>query len=301
MRISNAQTSAMMHNNMNRNSQAIAQLQAQIGSGLRIQKPSDDPIASARLMLIQREQASLGQYNENIGKVSDNLKLQETYVQSGSDAMGSIRDLLLWAGNDSNSPEDLSAIATQLSSLEDSLVSYFNARDEAGNYVFSGTRNDVPAVTFDPVTGTYTMTGNNEERQAVVGNGVLIGDNVTAQQMLGADADFLNDLHSLVDSLKNAPNDPATRQQLKDTLEQLDVTHGHMMGAMTDMGGRQNTLTLLAESNADVSLANQKVQGDLSQLDMGGAFLAVQAYELSMQASQKVYSRMATISLFDLM
>lgn len=301
MRISNAQTSAMMHNNMNRNSQAIAQLQAQIGSGLRIQKPSDDPIASARLMLIQREQASLGQYNENIGKVSDNLKLQETYVQSGSDAMGSIRDLLLWAGNDSNSPEDLSAIATQLSSLEDSLVSYFNAKDEAGNYVFSGTRNDVPAVTFDPATGTYSMTGNNEEREAVVGNGVLIGDNVTAQQMLGADADFINDLHSLVDSLKNAPNDPATRQQLKDTLEQLDVTHGHMMGAMTDMGGRQNTLTLLAESNADVSLANQKVQGDLSQLDMGGAFLAVQAYELSMQASQKVYSRMATISLFDLM
>ena len=301
MRISNAQTSAMMHNNMNRNSQAIAQLQAQIGSGLRIQKPSDDPIASARLLRIQREQSSLGQYNENIGKVSDNLKLQEIYVQSGSDAMGSIRDLLLWAGNDTNSPEDLSAIATQLSSLEDSLVSYFNAKDEAGNYVFSGTRNDVPAVTFDPATGTYSMTGNDEERQAVVGNGVLIGDNVTAQQMLGADADFLNDLHSLVDSLKNAPDDPATRQQLKDTLEQLDVTHGHMMGAITDMGGRQNTLTLLAESNADVSLANQKVQGDLSQLDMGGAFLAVQAYELSMQASQKVYSRMATISLFDLM
>lgn len=301
MRISNAQTSAMMHNNMNRNSQAIAQLQAQIGSGLRIQKLSDDPIASARLLRIQREQSSLGQYNENIGKVSDNLKLQETYVQSGSDAMGSIRDLLLWAGNDTNSPEDLSAIATQLSSLEDSLVSYFNAKDEAGNYVFSGTRNDVPAVTFDPATGTYSMTGNDQEREAVVGNGVLIGDNVTAQQMLGPDADFLNDLHSLVDSLKNAPNDPATRQQLKDTLEQLDVTHGHMMGAITDMGGRQNTLTLLAESNADVSLANQKVQGDLSQLDMGGAFLAVQAYELSMQASQKVYSRMATISLFDLM
>lgn len=301
MRISNAQTSAMMHNNMNRNSQAIALLQAQIGSGLRIQKPSDDPIASARLLRIQREQSSLGQYNENIGKVSDNLKLQETYVQSGSNAMGSIRDLLLWAGNDSNGPEDLAAIATQLSSLEDSLVSYFNAKDEAGNYVFSGTRNDVPAVTFDPATGTYSMTGNNEEREAVVGNGVLIGDNVTAQQMLGADADFLNDLHSLVDSLKNAPSAPATRQQLKDTLEQLDVTHGHMMGAITDMGGRQNTLTLLAESNADVSLVNQKVQGDLSQLDMGGAFLAVQAYELSMQASQKVYSRMATISLFDLM
>lgn len=301
MRISNAQTSAMMHSNMNRNAEAIARLQSQIGSGMRMQLPSDDPIAAARLLRIQREEASLMQYNDNIGKVSDNLRIQETHLQSSSDAMGSIRDLLLWAGNGSNGDDDLSAIASQLSSLEDSLVSFFNAKDETGNYLFSGTRTDSPAVTLDPATGRYVMTGNDEHRQAVVGNGVLIGDNVTAREILGPGADLLNDLHALVDSLKNAPSDPATRAQIKDTLEQLDATHGNLLGAITDMGGRQNTLTLMAESNADVSLVNQKVQGDLSHLDMGGAFLEVSAYELAMQASQKVYSRVATISLFDLM
>ncbi|CAG8863189.1 Flagellar hook-associated protein 3 [Pseudomonas fluorescens] len=301
MRISNAQTSAMMHSNMNRNAEAIARLQSQIGSGQRLQLPSDDPVAAARLLRIQREEASIKQYNDNIGKVSDNLRIQETHLQSSSDAMGSIRDLLLWAGNGSNSGEDLSAIASQLSSLEDSLVSFFNAKDESGNYLFSGTRNDSPAVTLDPATGKYVMTGNDEHRQAVVGNGVLIGDNVTAREILGPGADLLNDLHALVDSLKTAPSDPATLAQIKDTLEQLDATHGNLLGAMTDMGGRQNTLTLMAESNADVSLVNQKVQGDLSHLDMGGAFLEVSAYELAMQASQKVYSRVATISLFDLM
>ena len=301
MRISNAQTSAMMHSNMNRNAEAIARLQSQIGSGMRMQLPSDDPIAAARLLRIQREEASLKQYNDNIGKVSDNLRIQETHLQSSSDAMGSIRDLLLWAGNGSNGDDDLSAIASQLSSLEDSLVSFFNAKDETGNYLFSGTRTDSPAVTLDPATGRYVMTGNDEHRQAVVGNGVLIDDNVTAREILGPGADLLNDLHALVESLKNAPSDPATRAQIKDTLEQLDATHGNLLGAITDMGGRQNTLTLMAESNADVSLVNQKVQGDLSHLDMGGAFLEVSAYELAMQASQKVYSRVATISLFDLM
>jgi flagellar hook-associated protein 3 FlgL len=300
MRISNAQTSALMHSNMNRNAEAIARLQAQIGSGLRIQLPSDDPVAAARLLRIQREESSLSQYNNNIGKVSDNLRIQETHLQSSSDAVLSVRDLLLWASTGSNSGEDLSAIASQLSSLEDSLVSFFNAKDESGNYLFSGTRSDSPAVSFDPLTGQYTMTGNDEQRQAVVGNGVLIGDNVTAKQILGDDADLLNDLHTLVESLKSAPADPATLAQLKSTLEQLDVTHGNILGAITEMGGRQNTLTLMAESNADVSLVNQKVQGDLSQLDMGGAFLEVSAYELAMQASQKVYSRVATISLFDL-
>ncbi|KMM78347.1 flagellar hook-associated protein FlgL [Pseudomonas deceptionensis] len=301
MRISNAQTSALMHANMNRNAQAIGKLQAQIGSGLRIQVPSDDPIASARLMRIEREQASLGQYNLNIGKVSDGLGAQETYLKSGSDTLLSIRDLLLWASNDSNSGEDLSAIASEMSSLEQSLMSNFNARDESGNYLFSGTLNNTPAVTFDPVTGTYSVTGNDQHRQAVVGNGVLMDDNVTAKEILGADADLLNDLHTLVKSLKTAPNDPATRDLLKSTLEQLDLTHGRVMGAITDLGGRQNTLTLLGNGNADVSLVNQKIQGDLSQLDLGGAFLQVSGYELAMQASQKVYTRVAAVSLFDLM
>ena len=301
MRISNAQTSALMHANMNRNAEAIGKLQAQIGSGLRIQKPSDDPIASARLMRIEREQASLGQYNLNIGRVSDNLMVQETYLKSASDAMLSVRDLLLWASNDSNSGEDLSAIAGEMSSLEQSIVSYFNAKDEAGNYLFSGTLSNTPAVTFDATTGSYTVTGNDQYRQAVVGNGVMIDDNVTAHSILGAGADLLNDLHGLIDSLKSAPNDPATRQQLKDTLESLDQTHGRVLGQLTELGGRQNTLSLLGNGNADVSLVNQKIQGDLSQLDVGAAFLQVSGYELSMQASQKVYTRVAAISLFDLM
>lgn len=301
MRISNAQTSALMHANMNRNAEAIGKLQAQIGSGLRIQKPSDDPIASARLMRIEREQASLGQYNLNIGRVSDNLMVQETYLKSASDAMLSVRDLLLWASNDSNSGEDLSAIAGEMASLEQSIVSYFNAKDEAGNYLFSGTLSNTPAITFDAATGSYTVTGNDQYRQAVVGNGVMIDDNVTAHSILGAGADLLNDLHGLIDSLKSAPNDPATRQQLKDTLESLDQTHGRVLGQLTDLGGRQNTLTLLGNGNADVSLVNQKIQGDLSQLDVGAAFLQISGYELSMQASQKVYTRVAAISLFDLM
>ena len=301
MRISNAQTSALMHANMNRNAEAIGKLQAQIGSGLRIQNPSDDPIASARLMRIEREQASLGQYNLNIGRVSDNLMVQETYLKSASDAMLSVRDLLLWASNDSNSGEDLSAIAGEMASLEQSIVSYFNAKDEAGNYLFSGTLSNTPAVTFDAATGSYTVTGNDQYRQAVVGNGVMIDDNVTAHSILGAGADLLNDLHGLIDSLKSAPNDPATRQQLKDTLESLDQTHGRVLGQLTDLGGRQNTLTLLGNGNADVSLVNQKIQGDLSQLDVGAAFLQISGYELSMQASQKVYTRVAAISLFDLM
>lgn len=300
MRISNAQNSAAMHANMNRRSEEMARVQSQIASGLRIEKPSDDPIASARLLRIEREQSSLTQYNENIDRVSSSLSIQETHLRSSSDALNRLRDLLLWASNDSNGAEDLAAIANEMSSLEKTAANCFNTKDEAGNYLFSGTKTDMPAVTFDDASGRYAMTGNNKFRQAVVGNGVLVDDNVTAQSILGDNADILNRLHELVTRFKSDPGAVQTKQLLKDTLGLLDVTHDNIMGAITDLGGRQNMLSLMRSSNDDVNLVNQNTQDDLSKLDVAEAVLQLRSYELSMQASQKVYSRLANISLFDL-
>lgn len=52
---------------------------------------------------------------------------------------------------------------------------------------------------------------------------------------------------------------------------------------------------------AEQERATALLEGYLSQLDVGAAFLQVSGYELSMQTSQKVYTRVAAISLFDLM
>ncbi|MNJ17580.1 Flagellar hook-associated protein 3 [compost metagenome] len=300
MRVSNAQTSAAMHANMNRKSEDMAKVQAQIASGLRLERPSDDPIASARLLRIQREQASLSQYNENIDRVKGDLSIQEVHLSSSADVLSSMRDLLLWASNESNSGEDLAAIANQLSSLEQTAANCFNVKDEAGNYLFSGTKIDVPAVRFDDTTGRYVMNGNSKVRQTMVGNGVLIDENVTAKAMLGENAEVLNKLHELVVSLKDAPRASATKQQLKDTLDLLEVAHGNVLEAITDLGGRQNMLELMKDSNDDVNLVHEKTKDDLKNLDMGQAVLQLRGYEVSMQASQKVYSRLASISLFEL-
>ena len=304
MRITNAQITATMHNSMNGNSAQLGKIMQQLSTNKRMLLPSDDPIASVRVMRVQREEASLEQYRKNIDNVSSSLSTQEANLKSISDAMLNVRDRLIWAANGANTSEDLAAIAGELENIEKTLFSAANVRDEEGRYLFSGTLSDTPSVAYDTATQTYSVTGNDKYRQAAVANGVLVEENVTALNIFGAGMDMLNELHSLVtmlqDPLLDASN-PAVGAQITTTINQLDATHINLLGNITELGGRQNTLSLLANSNDEVSLVNQKIEGELSQLDYAGATIDLNNYQLALQATQKTYLKINDLSLFNLL
>lgn len=304
MRITNSQITSMMHNSMNVSSAELGKLMQQMATGKRILLPSDDPIASVRVLRVEREEASLEQFRKNIANVSGSLSTQEANLKSTSDAMLNVRDLLLWAANGSNTSEDLAAMAGELSIIEDTIVSFANVRDEEGRYLFSGTLSDTQALTFDAATQTYSLTGNDKHRQAAVANGVLVDENVTAASVYGTGVGMLNELRGLINTLQDPAldaTDPAVRQQIVDTMAALDDAHGRVLGSITDLGGRQNALTLLTESNEDVSLVNQKIEGELSQLDYAGATIDLNNYQLALGATQKTYLKINEMSLFSLL
>ncbi len=304
MRITNAQITATMHNSMNGNSAQLGKIMQQLATNKRMLLPSDDPIASVRVMRVQREEASLDQYSKNIDNVSASLSTQEVNLKSISNVMLNVRDRLLWAANGSNTSEDLAAIAGELENLEKTLFTATNVRDEEGRYLFSGTLSDTQAVTYDAVAETYSVTGNDKYRQAAVANGVLVEENVTAMNIFGAGMNMLNELHAVVTMLKDpllSASNPAVGAQIRTTIDQLDVTHSDLLGNITELGGRQNTLSLLSNSNDEVSLVNQKIEGELSQLDYAGATIDLNNYQLALQATQKTYLKINELSLFSLL
>lgn len=301
MRITNAQTTAIMHGAMNNNAAKLGHLMQQMASSERIVQPSDDPIASVRLLRLQREEASLAQFQSNMGALSSSLSIQEANLKAASDTMLNLQDLMLWAANDANASEDIAAIGAEMASIEQTLVSFLNVRDEEGRYLFAGTKSDTPSVTFDAGLDKYVATGNDKHRQAAVANGVLVDENVTAKEIFGDDLSFLNQLHDMVVRLQDPtldPGSPATKQQIRDTLTALDLTHGKLLGSVSELGGRQNILSMLKESNTDVSLVNQKIEGELSQLDYAGASIDLNQYMLALQATQQTYLKINQMSLF---
>jgi flagellar hook-associated protein 3 FlgL len=99
----------------------------------------------------------------------------EGYLGNMVNDMNAGRDLLVWAADGSNTPDDLNSMVTSLASLRDSLLYSANSIDQEGRYVFSGTQTDVAAMGFDPAAGLgarYTYPGNLNRQEVVVGNGV---------------------------------------------------------------------------------------------------------------------------------
>ena len=114
MRVASSQYQSLINISLQQNQERINYLTQQMASGLRIQLPSDDPIGNVRISRLTREQAMVTQYQDNIATVKVRLLKNENYLSSMVTDMGQARDLLVWAADGSNAPDDLNAMTQSL-------------------------------------------------------------------------------------------------------------------------------------------------------------------------------------------
>ena len=300
MRIATSQFQAMMTQSLQQNQEQMTYVTQQQANGNRIQLPSDDPVDSVRLSRLKREEATIAQYRSNIAAVNERLTKNEGYLQNMVNDMGSGRDLLVWASDGSNTPQDLNAMVTSLVSLRDSLMYNANTIDQEGRYVFSGTETGTPAITYDasaPLGNRYSYTGNPNDQLVVVGNGIT---QVGNQNVKGLEK-LLNQLDQTISTL-SAPgvsaNNPAVRSVLKANLDGFDDALNLISGKVAVIGGQQNILKTIDANHENVSTSNQTAILDIGQLDVGAASIELNGYSTALQASYKAYSKIGTLSLF---
>lgn len=112
--------------------------QAQIASGRRVNTAADDPVAAARILQLEQEQALRQQYLSNIDNASSRIELQDSQLQAVVDDLARVRVLTVQAGSGTLSSANRAAIATELESVQQDLLALFNSRDADGEYLFSG-------------------------------------------------------------------------------------------------------------------------------------------------------------------
>jgi flagellar hook-associated protein 3 FlgL len=144
MRISATQYQATMVGALQDAQARLAGLTARMASGKALMLPSDDPLTAVRLMRLQREEAAVDQYRDNIGALRSRLSTSEGHLASLVGDMSQARDLMVSALDGTQSSSNLHAFGAQLRSLVDSLSSTVNVKDGEGRHLFSGTATDTP-------------------------------------------------------------------------------------------------------------------------------------------------------------
>lgn len=154
----------------------LTRIQEELSTGLKVIRPSDDPIGSVRMADLQVSITKTEQYDRNINMAKPRLEAEETAIQGAEDIIMRAQDLTLQALNATMTTSDRLAIKFEVDELLQELVGLANTRDSNGEYIFSGDLSDNPAYTYNSVTHEYDYSGGFDQRKLQIATDRKIPD-----------------------------------------------------------------------------------------------------------------------------
>jgi flagellar hook-associated protein 3 FlgL len=131
-----------LQSNLNRNMQ-------QLSSGRRILTPADDPIGSARALVISQNSALNDQLAVNRKNAMNSLGMAENVLGNVTTSLQSVKTLIVSAGSGVLSDTDRGYIAKELQGYLDQIIGFANSTDGVDSYLFGG---------FSSTSAPYTKT-----------------------------------------------------------------------------------------------------------------------------------------------
>jgi flagellar hook-associated protein 3 FlgL len=147
--------------------------QQQISTGKRVNNPSDDPVAAARILKLDQELSRVETYQRNVNLADNRLSQEESALESATDIIQRVRELTVQAGNGSLSANDRRSIASELKERLGQLANVANTRDASGEYIFSGFQGSKPAF-VQGADGGWIYNGDEGQRVLEIDDGVTL-------------------------------------------------------------------------------------------------------------------------------
>jgi flagellar hook-associated protein 3 FlgL len=177
---------------------SLARLQNQISSGQKLLTPSDDPVASARVVELTQQQAQNAQFASNRQTMAGVMAQTEVTLSSVTSLLQTAQTLTLTAGNSTLNEGDRKAMAVTVNAQLEQLVGLANTRDAAGNAIFAGFQSKGDA--FKQTGSGASYQGDQGQVMVQVDSARQMSANIPGDQLFqGGGADLFSALTSLRD------------------------------------------------------------------------------------------------------
>jgi len=150
-------------------------LQQQLATGQKLVTAKDDPVAAGTAVGLDRTLAEFERFAKNANTVANRLGLQENLLAQAGDTMARVTELAVQANNAALSEDDRRAIAAELRSIHDGLLSLANSTDGAGRYLFAGAADDAAPFARNSA-GTVVYNGDQTQRRIEVAPETFVAD-----------------------------------------------------------------------------------------------------------------------------
>ena len=265
----------------------------QMSSGKQFNNLSDDPAAVAELVLNEGQTSDVNQYLQNVTTLQNSMQQADSALNSVITSLSQAVSLGTQGANGTLNDSDRQSIATQVSGIEDQILSLANTTYN-GEYLFAGT-----AVTTQPFTqdsssaSGVTYNGNGSTNSVQIGDGEYIPVNLSGSQVFTpSGSDVFAALQGLVTALQSGGDVAGATTQVQQVFSRLN-TQRTFYG--TTLSRLQTTQDYLTQEQVGLSSA----QDNIESADMTSVISNYTQTETALDASYQAAGQISQMSLLD--
>jgi flagellar hook-associated protein 3 FlgL len=264
-------------------------LQRAVTSGLRVERPSDDPAAAGGIMRTSSSLRALEQYRENLDLAQSRLSLENGVMDQVTNVLIRVKELAISQAGSTASADTRSAVQAEVDELHEFLVGLGNTQF-AGSYLFGGDYADSIPFTITgidparPPAGDFKVEG---------GAGTFYLANHSGQEIL-VDTHVLEALEAVSQALGNnsAPD-------IQAALSDMDVAIDEVQVVIAELGARINRVDHALENLGSLEVELLTQRSDLQDTDMEEAITRLVNRQVTYESAMLANSRILNLTLTD--
>lgn len=289
-RVTNQTIMLSAQRNLQASKATLAKLQDQASTLKAINRPSDDPMATANSLQVRAQQAANAQYGRNIDNGNGWLTTIDSALGNATTIMRQVRDLTVQASNDTLTAAAKDAIASQLDGLKQDLLGQANAKF-MGRTVFAGNSDAGTAFTNANPPAFNGAAGSGVQRKVADGLSVRVDADGVATFGSGTGSAF-----ALIDQISS---DLRAGANPSSNLAAIDARLNTIITQHSDVGGRMAQIQSAQDTNMQQTNALETQRSGIEDVDMAKAFMDLQLQQTNYQAALAVTAKVLPQNLMD--
>ncbi|MFH0900363.1 MAG: hypothetical protein V2A73_07020 [Pseudomonadota bacterium] len=231
----------------------VARSGAELSSGIRVQRPSDDPVAFAEGARVAAKQTIANAHKSSIARSRERLQATEGALQTIGDTLLRITELAIQGANETCAGTARISLAVEIRELRQAALNAVNTQAEDGTYLFGSFGNDTP-----PFDAAATYAGGTATRQADVGPGLVLPASLPGSVLTTLAGPSAENVFGVIDNIEaalaadNGDGVTAELDRLQRAVRQVALARGSAGGYVQALETAEETRAKLMESLVEI-------------------------------------------------
>ena len=290
MRIADSQLQSTVLNGLYQRVNDLMSSQQELSSGLRINKPSDDPAGSVRVSALKTVISKLDQYSKNMDSVSSNMKMADSVLMGAHNLLNRAKQLALQESTGTSTANTRTATAQEVDEIFQQLVQIGNT-SQGGRYIFAGYQNSTPP--FD-ASGNYVSDSNTVQEE--IGAQYFAQSNIPGGSIFNpaGGVDVFKSIQDLSTALK--ANDTAG---IGAAMDNISTSFSQVEASQAQVGAIENQITDSQSRLQDDQVNMKTLLSNSEDADLVTAISDFQTKSAALTAARQAASKLFQDSLLD--